>query len=354
MIAIYYKDQTITYKELFSDIFHRKIASPIFSVSNSLEDLLTILACLVQGIPFFPYSDKLPNKPALEIPEEVDFVLHTSGSSKMKYALFKKRALLESNLKTHPAFRLTQGDVYLLNLPLCHVAGLSLVMRALLRGGAVAIEPKDPSIISHMSMVPTQAVKLLEKRCDNTLKALLLGGSKIEKDLADSLYHKGYPLYITYGMTEMCSHIAVEKYLPENGISFASFLPGREALVGEQLLVKGCGKFLRYFDGEEQEYHDTGDQLVQQNGRYQVLGRKDRMFISGGENIYPEEIERLLLCHPSITQAKVIAVDHFKWGKRPIATITLGAPLTKEEIQAFLSSKLERFKIPKDHEIDLC
>ncbi|MCH9812096.1 AMP-binding protein [bacterium] len=354
MIAIYYKDQTISYEELFKKLEAREITDPIFPVSNSLEDLLNILACMVKGIPFFPYSDKLPTKPTIKIPKDADFVLHTSGSSKMKYALFKKRALLDSNIATHPALRLSTGDVYLLNLPLCHVAGLSLVMRALLRGGAIAIEPNDPSIITHLSMVPAQAQALLKEKSYPNLKVLLLGGSKIKKELADNLLKAGYPLYITYGMTEMSSHIAVEKYTEKNGISFSHFLPRRKVLIDRELKVKGCGKFLRYLNRDSQEYHESGDIIEKKDGRFFIKGRKDNMFISGGENIYPEEIELALRAHPSVAGAQVKIVDHFKWGKRPIVSVALKSPLTKEKIRSFLATKLERFKIPKDHEIDLC
>lgn len=354
MIAIYYKDQTISYEELFELIKKKEVKDQIFPVSKTLEDVIAILACLTKGIPFFPYSAKLPQKPAIEIPKECDYILHTSGSSKMKYALFNKHAILEANLKTHPALRLQKGDVYLLNLPLYHVAGLSLMIRAFLRGGAIAIEPTDPSIITHLSMVPAQAKDLVEKKLYPNLKVLLLGGSKIETSLADTLYHKGYPLYITYGMTEMSAHIAVEKYDPRFGISFSHFLPGREVQLQEELLVKGVGKFIRYLDTTEEEFHKTGDVLETKDRRYIVKKRKDNMFISGGENIYPEEIEKALFEHLAVEKVSIDIINHFKWGKRPYITITKKAPLSKQEIQDFLATKLERFKIPKDHEIDLC
>ncbi len=354
MIAIYYKDQTITYDQLFSMIKEQEIKDPIFPVSHSLKDVIAILSCLVKGIPFFPYSNKLPQRPNINIPDDCDYILHTSGSSKMKYALFQKQAIVEANLYTHPALRLQQGDVYLLNLPLYHVAGLSVLMRAFLRGGAIAIEPSDPTIITHLSMVPAQTAKLLEETLYPKLKVLLLGGSKVDKTLADVLHHKGYPLFITYGMTEMSSHVTVEKYHPDLGVSFERFLPGRIVQNNEELLVKGPGKFIRYLDEKEQEFHKSGDVLEEKDGRYVVKKRKDNMFISGGENIHPEEIKRALLSHPAILNVTIKTIDHFKWGKRPFVSIHKKGFLTKQEVQDYLAKTLERFKIPKDHEIDLC
>jgi acyl-CoA synthetase (AMP-forming)/AMP-acid ligase II len=75
------------------------------------------------------------------------------------------------------------------------------------------------------------------------------------------------------------------------------------------------------------------------------------MFISGGENIFPEEIERAALSHPLVESAHVEIVDHMKWGKRPTLTLFVKEPPNKEMIRAHLLNTLESFKVPKDHEI---
>ncbi|MCH9616715.1 MAG: 2-succinylbenzoate--CoA ligase [Chlamydiia bacterium] len=355
MTAIYYKDQKITYKELLTRIDAHKIDSPIFPVTNTLDCVISTLSCLIKGIPFFPYSPQLPKKPEITIPKGCDFILHTSGSSKMKYVLFKKKALFLANIKTHPALRLKGEDVYLLNLPLYHVAALSLIMRAFLRGCAIAIEPQDPSMVTHISMVPAMTNILLQEKLFPHLKVLLLGGAHIKKELADTLFYKGYPLYVTYGMTEMSSHIAVEKYHPDNGVCFQHFLSGREIKIrGDgELFIKGCGKSIGYLGAKEREYHKSGDIIEKISGKYFIKKRRDNMFISGGENIHPEEIQKALLSHPSIQKVEITIQDHLKWGKRPFVKIT-ATGLCKKSIQVFLADKLEKFKIPKDHEIDLC
>ena len=352
MTAIYIENQKISYKELLSMIQECTIVDPIFPVTKTLSCVVKILTCLMKGIRFFPYSPLLPEKPSLNIPNDCDYILHTSGSVKMNYALFKKQALISSNMNTHPAFRPQNDDVYLLNLPLYHVAGLCLLMRAFLRASAIAIDPKDPSIVTHISMVPAMTDRLFDFNPYPNLKALLLGGSHISKDLADKIYHQGYPLYITYGMTEMSSHVFVEKYNPEQGVSFSNPLPGRDVKIDKDGLfhVKGCGQFLRYLDGEESLYFSSKDR-VNYDGRYHIGDRCDRMFISGGENIHPEEIEKAALAHPLVDRAHVEIIDHMKWGKRPILTLFVKEPLTKELLREHLLKTLEPFKVPKDHEI---
>jgi O-succinylbenzoic acid--CoA ligase len=357
MSAIYIGDREISYQELLSLIEAKEIKDPIFPVTKTLDCVVSILCCLIKKIPFFPYSPYLPEKPKVTFPKGCDFILHTSGSSKIKYALFKTQSLLLSNLHTHRAFHLKNGDVYLLNLPLYHVAGLSLLIRALLRGGAIAINPSNETIISHLSIVPTMAESILEKRSYPNLKAMLLGGSVIYESLANRLIDAGYPLYISYGMTEMCSHVFVSKYTKQEGVCFLSPLPKREIKLNSLgvLFVRGCGKFICYLGGLKNTWVNTKDLFKKENGRLYFVKRNDKMFISGGENIYPEEIEKALLEHNLIREVKVTTIKDLKWGDRPFVTVSFkDKPLSKGEIQKYLLGKLEKFKIPKDHEIALC
>ena len=89
-----------------------------------------------------------------------------------------------------------------------------------------------------------------------------------------------------------------------------------------------------------------------EEGFYFITGRKKDMFISGGENVYPTEIEELLYKHPSILEAAVVGVPHEKWGEVGKAVIVLkpGKSLTQEEILEYLGGKLARYKIPKYYE----
>lgn len=347
MTAIIHRNKKISYKKLLEIIDEYQIDDPIFPVTKTLDCVIKILTCLIKGIPFFPYSPHLQTKPKVQIPNDCDFILHTSGSSKMKYALFKKEALLLSNLFTHDAFKLKEGDVYLLNLPLYHTAGLSLLMRSFLRGACIAINPQDLSAITHISIVPAMAKELGPYP---NLKALLVGGNFISKELADSLIYQGYPLYITYGMTEMSSHIFVEKYIGE--IFFTKPLWGRKISFDSDgvLMVSGIGKFHRYLDQAAYEVHNTNDIFSNKDGKLIVERRKDNMFISGGENIHPEEIAKAIMLHPKVHNVEIKIIPHLKWGQRPLAKISADS-LSKDEVYNFLLDKLEKFKIPKLHEM---
>jgi fatty-acyl-CoA synthase len=98
----------------------------------------------------------------------------------------------------------------------------------------------------------------------------------------------------------------------------------------------------------------TGD-LVRKDdeGFYFIVGRKKDMFISGGENVFPAEIEEVLYQHPAVLEAAVIGVPHEKWGEvgKAIVSLKKGKEATTEEIRNFLEVKLARFKIPKHYEI---
>ena len=130
--------------------------------------------------------------------------------------------------------------------------------------------------------------------------------------------------------------------------------------VGE-LLLRGPHIFSGYWDEPEETaktiepdgWVHTGDLVMKdEEGFYFITGRKKDMFISGGENVYPTEIEEILYKHPAILEAAVIGVPHEKWGEVGKAVIVLkpGKSLTEEEILKYLNGKLARYKIPKYYE----
>ncbi len=346
MTAIYLKDQKISYKELLAAILNREVPSQIFPVTNTFDCVINVLTCFIKGIPFFPYSPHLMEKPNITFESGCEIILHTSGSSKMKFPSFTRKAFIASCMNTHPAFMLLESDVYLLNLPLYHVAGLCILLRAFLRGAAIAIDPTDLSLITHVSMVPAQTEILMQQNFFPNLKALLLGGSKISSSLADSLVASGYPLYVTYGLTEMCSHVFVEKYKKGEGLYFTKPLRGRKVTINKKgiLLIKPSWL---------SSYYNTNDLFSFEDGKYRILARADDMFISGGENIYPDEIKRVLMKIPGIKRVEIEIKEHIKWGNRPFVSIYSDESITLDAIKKHLSETLEKFKCPKDHEIAL-
>ncbi len=272
-------------------------------------------------------------------------LIHTSASSgEAKAALHSFANHWYSALGSNENIAFGMGDCWLLSLPLYHIGGYSLLFRSLLSGGALALGEPDESLgqslqnfpLTHLSLVPTQLYRLLADQKSTTLlrklKAVLLGGSAAPKSLIEEALRESIPLYLSYGSTEMASQIATTP-APITAIrqNSGQLLPYRElrvAIDGE-LLVKGPCLFQGYLrDGLIQPqtdkdgwFHTADIGTLSAKGEVTILGRKDNMFISGGENIHPEEIERALMMIEGIVDALVVPLPDDEYGQRPIAFI---------------------------------
>jgi O-succinylbenzoic acid--CoA ligase len=263
------------------------------------------------------------------------------------------------------------GDRWLLSLPLYHVGGLGIVFRMLLGGGTVVIpeskEDMDTMVgrygITHVSLVSTQLYRWLNqgvsKKTMRTLKAVLVGGGPVPSSLVSKAFQVGLPLFTTYGSTEMASQIATTTPKDPEDRLFTSgkVLEFRSLQIdGGEILVKGETLFKGYVSEEkitlpvdDDGWFRTGDMGALDRESYLAfLGRKDNMFISGGENITPEEIERLLCLIPRIAQAVVVPIEDNEFGFRPVAFVkTLGnKTLDHKGLAADLQRNLPRFKVP--------
>ena len=296
-------------------------------------------------------------------------VIHTSSSSgtpKAALHLFGNHyySALGSNENIPFAF----GDCWLLSLPLFHIGGYAMLFRSLLGGGALAVmEPGTPIQdalgrfpLSHLSLVPTQLYRMLQNR--ETLKnlqgleAILLGGSAVEPVLLQQASKAGLPIYLTYGSTEMSSQITTTPG-PVDTVTAGRVLPYRELSIGpgDEILVKGPCLFQGYLSGKEplletdaDGWFHTGDTgVLSPEGELQVTGRTDNMFISGGENIHPEEIERTLCSLKGLIRAIVVPVSDPEYGLRPSAFIETSeqAPADNEILEQ-LSREIGTFKTP--------
>ncbi|MBN1869274.1 MAG: o-succinylbenzoate--CoA ligase [Candidatus Omnitrophica bacterium] len=298
-------------------------------------------------------------------------IIFTSGSSQEPKAVMHTLGNHYYSAKgSNEHLPVIPGDRWLLSLPLYHVGGLGIVFRAFLGGGSVIIPGADEAIedsikrcqATHISLVPTQFDRLLrDKICVSKLKAfkvILLGGSAIPDPLIRDAIELGLPVYTTYGLTEMASQVATSLRLSQkNPISAGKILNYRQLIISEsgEIYVKGETLFRGYVDGDcismpinRNGYFATGDiGEFADNGRLIVKGRKDNMFISGGENIQPEEIEYHLCRIKNIERAVVVPITHQEFGFRPVAFIKVNKPLTRKEILTHLNDALEKFKIPE-------
>ncbi len=296
-------------------------------------------------------------------------IIHTSSSSgNPKAALHSLGNHYYSALGSNENIPFAPGDRWLLSLPLFHIGGYAILFRSLLGGGAVVVPSGNENIsesvkrhsITHLSLVPTQLYRLLEDPDSHDrlkrLKAILLGGSTVEPALLNETSALQLPVYLSYGSTEMSSQITTTPS-PAGTITAGKVLPYRELSIGpgDEILVKGPCLFQGYLsengpvlETDSSGWFHTGDTgTLSPEGELQVTGRTDNMFISGGENIHPEEIERALNALEGIEKSIVIPATDKEYGFRPAAFIETSenAPEDKEIIDS-LSHKIGKLKTP--------
>lgn len=301
-------------------------------------------------------------------------ILRTSGSSAKPKSVFHTVVQHQANGSgVVENLCVDKTSRWLLSLPLYHVGGLSISIRCWLANANIVLPLADFSIpetiqkaeITHVSLVSTQLMRLLDDKNNiaalQKLKAIVLGGSAISPGLLKQIHEFNLPVVRTYGMTEMASQISVttlqscDEYLNSSG----QLLPGREMQFGEnqEIWVKGPMLFSGYVEGTEivsatdsDGWFHTGDRgFIDEHQALHVLGRLDNMFISGGENIYPESIEKEILSYPDIEEAIVVPRPHQEYGQCPVAFIKLKANtyLNQELLVAYLEKRLAKFKIPR-------
>jgi len=298
-------------------------------------------------------------------------ILFTSGSSALPKAVQHTFANhYYSALGSDENIPVTLSDRWLLSLPLYHVSGLSILFRCFLKGASVVLSKnKDICLtinrydVTHISFVAAQLQRVLaEKDGYNALKklkALLVGGSAIPEQLILETRRKKLPAYLSYGLTEMASQVATTGALNHKGASLETkvlryrkvcIAKDGEILVAGQTLFQGYIKkgALRPATDKDGWFH-TGDMgSLRRGGFLTVRGRKDAMFISGGENIFPEEIEYFLRKCALVEDAYVVAHPNQEYGFRPVAFIKIkkNKRLNPLALEKYLSKFLPKFKIP--------
>ena len=285
-------------------------------------------------------------------------------------------------------------DRWLACLPLFHVAGLAIVTRAARWGvelqvadhfDAVEVAAALEDGISHVSLVPAQLEQLLAARdgrpVPTTLRAILLGGGPISMTLLARARDAGYRVLTTYGMTETASGIAVGgadaatladptagRALPLTEIRIAPDdipvdIPADAPDGSGTILVRGPTVFAGYVDDPtataevlRDGWLHTGDiGTIDSAGLLRVADRRDDLIISGGENVYPAEVEAALVAHPDVAEAAVVGLPDARWGAVPVAAVVMGstATATDDELARHCRERLAGFKVPvRFHRLD--
>ena len=309
-----------------------------------------------------------PSTPAVQALNRTASILYTSGSTGApKAALHTWANHLYSAKGSNANIPLRENDQWLLTLPLYHVGGLAILVRCALAGAAVRLAGTEGAAavlgadgVTHASMVPTQFRRVLrtaDGSAPGSLRAVLLGGGPIPDALLRKGTAHGWPLHTSYGCTEMASQITTTPPgAPLNTLRTAGRrLPHRRVRIGDdgQILVAGPTLFAGYVtpeglhDPRQHGWYPTGDRgRLDAQGRLHVEGRMDQMFVSGGENIQPAEIETALERIEGVDQAVVVSVPDPEFGDRPVAFVRADAMHSPETLRAALSDLLPGFKIP--------
>ena len=285
------------------------------------------------------------------------FTSGTSGNPRM--VVHSLEELLKSAGITLDFYGVDKGDIWPLSLPLCHIGGLQIALRCLLAG--ISLEPLQEGGwdgASILSLVPTQWVRLSadskNKAQLRKMKAILIGGAPLGGKFWSEAVWEKFPLSPTYGLTEMGSQVAAlkpEEFLQGKKIGL-QILPGRKAkIVNGKVVLSGVGQMLGFFErgrmvGERGEVV-TADRGILREGRLGILGRADRIIISGGKKIEPEHLEFLLLEHPGIEEAVLLGLPDSFWGER-LHLAYAGSPgLGVEDVRNFLNSRVASWEMPK-------
>ncbi|MTH54408.1 o-succinylbenzoate--CoA ligase [Bacillus mangrovi] len=273
-------------------------------------------------------------------------------------------------------------DKWLAAVPLFHISGLSILIRGIIYGMPVQLHgPFNPEAVNHailhekvtiVSVVSTMLAALVEngkgRPYPGSFRCMLLGGGPAPKALLEQCRDQQIPVFQTYGMTETSSQFATlspEYAISKLGSAGKPLFPCRVRIMNEngeeapvqtpgEIAVKGPNVMKGYWNREDATaaalrngWLYTGDiGRVDEEGFLYVLDRRSDLIISGGENVYPAEIEAVLTAHPSIADAGVAAKEDKKWGQVPHAFIVASDPMTESDVIRYCAERLAKYKVP--------
>ncbi|CAM3983585.1 o-succinylbenzoate--CoA ligase [Mesobacillus thioparans] len=275
-------------------------------------------------------------------------------------------------------------DKWLCTVPIFHISGYSILMRSQIYGMPIILhssfEEKKVSDdirryeITIMSVVSTMLRRIIDElgsdRLPESFRCMLLGGGPAPLPLLQSCLEKDIPVFQTYGMTETSSQFATlspEYSIERLGSAGKALFSNQIRIVDEdsqdvppgaegEIIVKGPNVTVGYLnradetaDKIRERWLYTGDiGYVDGDGFLYVLDRRSDLIISGGENVYPAEIEGVLLSHPGVADAGVIGMPDEQWGQVPVAfTVKNAFGVSEEELLKLCEQKLAKYKLPK-------
>ncbi len=330
--------------------------------------------------------------PELDL-EDIHLIIHTGGTTGLpKGGMISHRSMLFNSMNEICTWGISHSDSAHILLPLFHTGGWNLLTLPILHaGGRILVnrqfDPKlsldviareKPTFVFGAATIFRMMVDLPEFETTDfsSVKWVMAGAAPTPLNIMEKFWNKGIRFVLGYGMTEAGPnnisapaefmddakirekyasvgkpmYLSLAKIVDDGGNEVGDNVPG-------ELIWSGPQIFSGYWENEEETAKTlidgwvySGDMAVRdEEGYYYIVGRKKNMFISGGENVFPPEIETVLYEIPGIHEVCVIGVPDEKWGEAGKAVISLkpGAGMTKEEILGYLKGKLAHYKIPK-------
>jgi fatty-acyl-CoA synthase len=316
-------------------------------------------------------------------------IVYTSGTTgRPKGAVLRQEALLWNGVMSQHMHDLTSDDHVLTVLPFFHVGGLNIQTTPALHAGAtVTIHSRfapDAALTTFARDRPTLTVLVpatIQAVTDHpnwhttdlsSLKAISTGSTIVPPHLIERIVARGVPVLQVYGSTETCPVAVYTRLGGDLSRVGSTGLPGlccEAAIIDDagrelppgmpgEIAIRGPNVFSEYWGNEkatretlQNGWYRSGDIGVRDaDGYFRVHDRKKNLIISGGENIYPAEVERVLLEHPDVRECGVIGRADPRWDEVPVAYVIRrqGCTVEADGLKAHVLTQLARFKVPRD------